>query len=166
MSDGSTFKIRTASATENSPALFVRPLGHVDDAPVVRRLGDRDCFLGNAAAASADCERTFEHVLSLTRRPESATTHHRPLTDDATNDWTSFAAAADAARRLLSREGSLLVHCEAGISRSSAVAATALAVADNRPFVDALHEVQDARPHAVPHPALHTLGVQYVAAKQ
>ncbi|SEV93383.1 dual specificity protein phosphatase family protein [Halobacterium jilantaiense] len=146
--------------------LFVRPFGYVNDTPVVRRLGDRNCFLGNATAASPDCERTFEHVLSLTETPQPATTHHRPLTDDANNDWAAFAAAVDTARRLLARDGSLLVHCEAGVSRSSAVAAAALAVAESRPFVDALHEVQDARPHAVPHPALHELGVEYVAAQQ
>ena len=166
MSDDSTSESQSASTTEHSRTLFVRPYGYVDETPVVRRLGDRDCFLGNAAAANPVCERAFEHVLSLTRAPQAATTHHRPLTDDATNDWATFAAAVDAARRLLARDGSLLVHCEAGISRSSSVAAAALAVRANQSFVDALHEVQDGRPHAVPHPELHALGVQYVAARQ
>jgi len=151
--------------SDDSTPPFVRPYGYVRPAPVYRRLGHWDrWFLGNAAAATPACDRSFEHVLSLTGEPRPATTHHRPLSDDATSDWETFAAAVDTARRLLARRGSLLVHCEAGISRSSAVAAAALAAEAERPFVAALHDVQDARPHAVPHPALHELGVQYVAA--
>jgi len=88
------------------------------------------------------------------------------VADDANDDWGRFAAAVDAARRLLARDGAVLIHCEAGVSRSSAVAAAALAVREDRQFVDALHEIQDYRVHAIPHPALHALGVQYVAASQ
>ncbi|MDH5021180.1 dual specificity protein phosphatase family protein [Halobacterium rubrum] len=151
--------------SDDSTPPFVRPYGSVRPTPVYRKLDDENrVFLGNAAAASPACDRSFGHVLSLTREPRPATTHHRPLSDDATNDWVAFAAAVDTARRLSARTGSLLVHCEAGISRSSAVAAAALAVEENCAFVAALHDVQDARPHAVPHPALHELGVRYVAA--
>jgi hypothetical protein len=145
--------------------LFGRPYGYAADHPVAVRLGDRDCFLGNEAAATPACDREFDRVLSLTREPKPRTTDHHPLTDDDANDWREFAAACDTARDLLRAEGSTLIHCRAGVSRSAAVAAAAIAASEHRPFVDALHGVQDARPHAIPHPALHALGVQYVAGR-
>lgn len=150
--------------SHDSP-LFVRPYGYAADHPVAVRLGDRDCFLGNEAAATPACDREFGSVLSLTREPKPRTTDHHPLTDDAANDWPEFAAACDTARDLLRADGSTLIHCRAGISRSAAVAAAAIAATEDRPFVAVLHAVQDARPHAIPHPALHALGVQYVAAR-
>lgn len=154
------------SRDSTHPSLFVRPFGYVAPTAVVRRLGDRHLFLGNALAAHPEvCDRAFDSVLSLTRDPRPLTTHHRPLTDDDTNDWRTFADAVDTARRLYRRDGSVLIHCEAGVSRSSAVTAAALAVEDGHRFVDALHLLQDARPHAVPRPALHEQGVVYVAAR-
>jgi atypical dual specificity phosphatase len=147
-------------------SLFVRPYGYVADRAVARRLGDRNLFLGNALAATPEtCDRMFDSVLSLTREPRALTTHHRPLTDDDTNDWRTLADAVDTARRLYRRDGSVLIHCKAGVSRSSAVTAAALAVEKGRQFVDALHLLQDARPHAVPRPALHEQGIVYVAAR-
>lgn len=155
----------TRDERTDAPDLFVRPLGYVEDRAVARRVGDRDLFVGNGRAADTpDHEGRFDHVLSVCRDGYPLTTHHRPLTDGPGNDWTAFASAVDTARRLYRRGGSLLIHCNAGISRSSTVVAAAVAVEEDRRFVDALHEVQDARPHAVPNPALHELGVLYVAA--
>jgi atypical dual specificity phosphatase len=91
------------------------------------------------------------------------TTHHRPLTDGPGNDWADFAAAVDTACGLYDREGELLVHCEAGISRSTTVLAATIAAAEDSSFADALATVQAARPQAVPHPLLHELGVTYLA---
>ena len=71
----------------------------------------------------------------------------------------------DAARRLYRREGSVLVHCKAGISRSSTLIAAALAAEEDRTFRAALGDVQAARPAAMPHPVLHELAVAYLAAK-
>lgn len=107
----------------------------------------------------------FDAVLSVGSDSYSATTHHRPLVDGPETDWPAFAAAVETARHLHRADGSLLVHCKAGISRSVAVLATTLAAAENRSFHDALSVVQAARPHAIPHPALHRLGVIYLAAR-
>lgn len=148
---------------------YVRPIGHVEDRPVVRRIADRDLYVGNAHAAvpgrvGRECDRPeFDHVLTVSRDAQPLTTHHRPLVDGADCDWAAFERAVDAARRL-SRDSALLVHCRAGISRSSAVAATALAAEEGRRFADALDLVQDARKHAIPHPRLHELGVAYLGA--
>ncbi|WP_232701734.1 protein-tyrosine phosphatase family protein [Halobacterium wangiae] len=155
------------SHDSTSSNLFVRPFGYTAKRPVLRRIGDRDLFLGNALAADPAChDRSFDVVLSATGDEHPLTTHHCPLADGPGNDWAAFEAAADAACDLHGRDGSTLIHCEAGISRSSTLAATAIAAEEDRTFVDALHSVQDARPHAVPHPALHELAVVYLAARR
>jgi atypical dual specificity phosphatase len=144
----------------------VRPFGYAEDHPVVRRLGDRDLYLGNHRAAHpGPHDPGFEYVLSLTSDDRPLTTHHHPLIDGRENDWPAFADAVDAARSLYHRDGAVLVHCKAGISRSTAVAATAIAAEEDRPFSDALADAQDARPHAVPHPTLHEQAVVYLAAR-
>lgn len=144
----------------------VRPFGYVEDHPVIRRLGERDLYIGNARAADAD--RTgcsFDYVLSTTSDRRPLTTHHHPLVDGDEAEWRAFEAAADAARRLVRRDGSLLVHCKAGVSRSSALLATALAAEERVPLRDSLATVQRYRPVAMPHPSLHELAVIYLAAR-
>jgi protein-tyrosine phosphatase len=147
--------------------LYVRPLRWVPDYAVIRKIGDRDLYLGNRHAADPERhDREFAQVLSLNSDGGPLTTHHRPLIDGPANDSVDFAAAADCARRLHRQPGSTLVHCTAGISRSSAVTAAAIAVAEDQSFVDALHAVQDARPYAVSHPELHRQAVVYVQSRR
>lgn len=153
----------------------VRPFGYGHDRPIARRVGERDLFVGNTAAADPgrhdDYDRTgalpgVDHVLSLTADPLPATTHHRPLVDGPDNEWAAFEAAADAACRLLgARPGSLLVHCSHGISRSPTVTAVALAVVEDRSLREALALVRGARPPATVHPALREQAVLYLAEK-
>lgn len=144
----------------------VRPIGYVEDEPVVRRIGDRGLYLGNSLAARPDRhDRTFEHVLSATGEPRPLTTHHHPLDDGPGTDWAEFEAAVDAARRLSRRDGAALVHCRAGVSRSSTLLAAALAAEEGLSLDDALALVREARPCALPHPALHELAVVYLAAR-
>lgn len=155
----------TPSVEGNPPSPLIRPLGYVEDHPVLRRIGDRDLYLGNASAA--DPARRdgveFEYVLTLTD-VQPGTTHHHPLVDGEGTEWRAFEAAVDTASDLHRREGPLLVHCKAGVSRSATVTATLLAATENRSFADALGEVQEARPYATPNPALHELAVYYLAA--
>ncbi|WP_435364467.1 protein-tyrosine phosphatase family protein [Haloarchaeobius sp. DYHT-AS-18] len=145
--------------------ILVRPKGYVEPFPVIRRLGERELYLGNAAAADHEAhDRAFAFVLSLTADSHPSTTHHRPLRDGPGNEWRAFREALETARELSRRQGSLLVHCKAGVSRSSAVLATMLAAKEGRRFREALELVQQARPVAMPHPALHELAVVYLAA--
>jgi atypical dual specificity phosphatase len=145
---------------------IVRPLGYVEDGPVVRQVGDRDLFLGNGVAAEAGRhDHSFAAVVSVSTEPRALTTHHRPLDDGPGNDWAAFAAAVDTARGLHRRDGSLLVNCTAGVSRSSAVVATTLAAEEGRDLHDALALVQRVRPVATPHPALHEQAVVFLAAR-
>lgn len=156
----------TTKQRKNVSAPIVRPFGYVADRPIIRRIGDRDLYLGNGRAADSEYhDRTFEYVLSATQDEYPLTTHHRPLIDDAGNDWSAFERVVDTARILHRRDGSLLIHCKAGISRSSTLVATALAAEEGRRFNDSLDIVQNARPHACPNPALHKLAVVYLAAQ-
>ncbi len=152
--------------TSDPPDISVRPFRYVEDHAVVRRVGDRECYLGNWRAADpAHCDRTFDYVLSLSDNECPNTTHHRPMVDGPENDWSAFEAAVDTACRLYRQDGSLLVHCTAGISRSTTVTATALAAEEETELRDAIDLVQDARHHAQPHPALHEQAVVYLAAR-
>lgn len=117
------------------------------------------------AATPGRHDRTFAFVLSLTDESYPPTTHHRPLADGPGNDWSAFEAAVDTARRLYRRDAPVLIHCAAGVSRSSTVVATALGAEEGRRFDDALSIVREARPIATPHPALHEVAVVYLAAK-
>ncbi len=151
---------------DNDPDPLVRPYGFVEQEAIVRRIGDRDLYLGNEFAADPGYhDHDLEFVLSATHEARPLTTHHHPLTDGRGNEWAAFEAAVDDARRLSRRDGSLLVHCKAGVSRSTTILATALAAEEGREFADALAIVQDARPFATPNPALVELAVIYLAAE-
>lgn len=150
----------------NAQSVLVRPFGYVPDEAVVRRVGEREAYIGNAHAADpAYHDRSFEHVLSATHDPKPLTTHHHSLADGPDNEWRAFAAAVDDTRTLLAKDGATLVHCRAGVSRSATLLATAIAAEERRSFRDALDDVQAARPAAMPHPALFESAVVYLAAR-
>lgn len=132
--------------------------------PVIRRIGDRDLYLGDELAADPEYhDREFDFVLSATRREQPLTTHHHPLRDGPGNDPADFARAVDTARALYDREGSVLVHCAAGISRSTTLVATVLAAEEGHAFTGAVAEVREHRARANPHPALRELATAYLA---
>jgi len=165
---------RVTSRQTGDQTVFVRPRGHVEERPVVRRVGGRRLSLGNRLAADPDAlaradglpdSGAFEFVPTVSRDSRPLTTHHRPLADGPGNPWPTFEAAVDTARALYRRDGSVLVHCKAGISRSTAVVATTIAAEEGRSFRAALDAVHEVRPHAMPHPALHEQAVLYLAAQ-
>ncbi|RNJ26050.1 protein-tyrosine phosphatase family protein [Halosegnis longus] len=142
-----------------SSNLAARPLGYAADGRECRRLTET-LFLGNRAAP----DHSFDAVVSLTADPTAATTHHHPLVDGPGNDYADFAAAVETTHRLTHERDSVLVHCRAGVSRSTAVAATVIATRENRGFHEAFGLVAARRRVAVAHPALCLLGVCYLAA--
>ena len=142
------------------------PQAYVEDHAVIRRIGERDLYLGNVHAADPDRhDRSFDFVLSATHDPQPSTTHHHPIVDGPEIEWPRFEAAVDATRDLYRRDGSLLVHCTAGISRSTTLVATTLAAEERLSLQEALSEVNERRPFAQPHPHLHELAVVYLAAR-
>lgn len=161
---GTESETPAADALEDDTPL-IRPKGYVADEPIIRRIGDRELFLGNEHAADPTRhERMFEFVVSVSSEAQPLTTHHRPLTDGPGNEWGAFENAVDTARQCYRRNGATLIHCTAGISRSSTLVATTLAAEEGLSFREALERVHDARPLAIPNPALHELAVVYLAA--
>lgn len=143
--------------TDCMSGITVRPIGHVEDEPEIRRIGTRDLFHGNKHAAdSGQHGQSFQHVVSVSSESHP-TTHHHPLDDGPGNDWTVFEQAVNTARTLSQRDGSALIHCTAGISRSSAIIATVLAAEESRRFNHALSIVWHAWSDATPYPAIREL---------
>lgn len=125
---------------EVAPGLFV---GTVDDA-------------GDAAALR---DRAITRVVSLTHEapdpaPAEVAVVDVPMRDGPQNDREAFTEAVVAVRSALERDEPVLVHCSAGASRSPAVAATALALHEDRSLEDAFERVADRRGAVDPHPAV------------
>lgn len=144
---------------------FLRPFGYVENDPVVCSLGVLGLHLGNRHAAEGPSADRFGAVVTVSTDRQSGTTHHRPLVDGPGNDWAAFVAAVDTARELARAEKRVLVHCDAGISRSTAVLTTTIAAETGRSFRESLATVESARPSAVPNPAVVELSVCYLAAR-
>jgi|GEM_PF-2300325 len=142
----------------------VRPFGWHPEVPIVRQIGDRPLFLGNRFAADPERSgRTFDAVLTVAEDREPGTTHFRPLVDSTDARWERFRPAVDTARRLYRADGDLLVHCKAGISRSTTVVAATIATEEDRRLSEAVDVVLEHRPYAVAHPQLRKLAAYYVA---
>lgn len=112
----------------------------------------------------------FEHVLTLSRNdgphpeigPHEHTTSYVPLYDGPRTDYEDFAEAVDTLLELIEKDGDVLVHCQAGVSRSATVLITALAEIDGIGFDEAYPIVKNARPQIAPHTALRELAYDYL----
>jgi len=136
------------------------PLDH----PVVcEQLGDRDLYLGSARAAQPDVIDTdFAHVVTVSRVEQPLTTDFEPLVDGPGLDREAFVDAVDTARERHTDDGTVLVHCNAGISRSAAVIATVLACEEHHSLKDALTEIQQYRDRASPRTPLRNAAKHYL----
>ena len=77
-----------------------------------------------------------------------------PLIDGPQNSREQFTNAVEETMTALKANGSVLVHCSAGASRSPTVAATALALSRDMELQDALQQIADNRDAVDPHEAL------------
>ena len=98
-------------------------------------------------------------IVSLTHETPSPTTPDLticsvPLTDGPQNSREQFAKAVEETVAALAADGSVLVHCSAGASRSPTVAATALTLSQDMELEDTLQQVADNREEVDPHEAL------------
>lgn len=73
------------------------------------------------------------------------------LIDGAGNKSSTFAAAVYMLDQLLERHDKVLVHCHAGISRSSSVVTTYLSHKNGISLDEALNLVKEKRPQVNPH---------------
>ena len=98
-------------------------------------------------------------IVSLTHETSSLagedfTVRSIPLIDGPQNSREQFTNAVEETMTALKANGSVLVHCSAGASRSPTVAATALALSRDMELQDALQQIADNRDAVDPHEAL------------
>lgn len=125
---------------------------------IAARIGDRDLWIGNVGAIKsrhlAEMELNPEYVVSVNQTATEVTTDHHPLKDGYVNDQQQFTNAVAATRNSIRNEGTVLVNCSVGVSRSATVIATAIAAEDGLSFTAAVAEIRENRPRAQPHPKL------------
>ncbi|RNJ27309.1 protein-tyrosine phosphatase family protein [Halosegnis longus] len=120
-------------------------------------------FLGNVYSAKEGHDHEFDHVLTVSENAQPLTTDHQPLRDDLTISYEQFEAAVELARERYREEGSLLIHCSAGLSRSVTVMAAMLTAEGVYPsFEHAVAKIQQSQPEAYPNPALLEQAEQYL----
>jgi protein-tyrosine phosphatase len=131
----------------------------ISDAPSIRNLPD---------------DHRFETVLTLGyfdrlgyECPQPSDTGDKfVFPDSPDHEYADFAAAVDYLRDRLNNPADcpVLVHCQAGVSRSGAVCATAVAVERSISFADGYKIVQDARDKVDPILALRQSAQRYINA--
>jgi protein-tyrosine phosphatase len=87
-------------------------------------------------------------------RPEESTTGDSYVFVDGPHEYEVFEAAVNYTLNALRDEQTVLVHCQAGVSRSAGVCGTTLAIWDSIPIETALQQVEDARPRIDPAPPI------------
>lgn len=83
----------------------------------------------------------LSYVVTLAPEEYPETTHAHLFTDGP-HEYATFESAVETVRELLETKEPVLVHCQAGSSRSVTVASTALSLYRNEPFMDVLYRVQ------------------------
>lgn len=130
------------------------------------RIGDRSLWVGNQWATESEYYQEMDlelsHVVALNSRPGEETTDHHEIRDGRINNPELFAKAVDVARKRYRQDGSVMISCAAGISRSATVAATILSAEENMNFDAAVAEIQKHRKRADPHPKLKVNGLYYL----
>ena len=119
-------------------------------------------FVGTAADATDDSlleTHGVTTIVSLTHETpnpaaQDLTLRSIPLIDGPQNSREQFTKAVEETVAAMAADGSVLVHCSAGASRSPTVAVTALALAQNMDLADAVQQVADNRAAVDPHEAL------------
>lgn len=108
-------------------------------------------------------ERDFEPdaVVSLSKDAFDVTTYHEHLYDGS-NDYQVFEKVMDDVIDIVENNETVLIHCNAGISRSAAVITTLVSYYTGKRFEEALKIVEDAKNDVNPHPELRKLGKEYL----
>ena len=137
---------------------------------IAARIGDRDLWIGNVGAIKprllSELELDPEYVVTVNETATAATTDHYPLKDEHINDHQKFSAAVGETRAHVRSEGTVLVNCSVGVSRSATVIATAIAAEDGLSFDAAVAEIRNHRPRANPHPKLQLNAYTYLVTEE
>ncbi len=137
---------------------------------IAARVGDRDLWIGNVGAIKprllAEMDLDPAYVISVNETSTAATTDHHPLKDEHVNNHEQFSKAVATTRSRMRREGTVLVNCSVGVSRSATVIATAIAAEEGLSFDAAVAAIRDRRPRAQPHPKLQCNAYAYLVAEE
>lgn len=154
-----TGSIRTVPSHSSSSVAYSRAFA--------ARIGERDLWIANSGAVTPENLATLdlspEFVVSVNRTATDATTDHHPLKDAYVNDQQQFTEVIETTRRRIQQDGTVIVNCAAGISRSTTVIATAVAAEEKEPFDTIVEEVRQTRSRADPHPKLQLSAQAYLA---
>lgn len=110
----------------------------------------------------------FDHVITLSRDggpdigvgSHEHTTQYFPLYDGPRTTQDDFEAAVGATVKAIDQhDGDVLVHCQAGVSRSATVLITALSLIDDITYDEAYSIVSDAK-YIQPNPELRELALE------
>lgn len=94
--------------------------------------------------------------------PDASTTGDTLLFKDGPHDYEKFADAVDYVLDALEAGDTVLVHCQAGISRAGGVCSAALAIHDDLPGEQALSIVQQARSEVYPESEIRASMKRYI----
>lgn len=94
--------------------------------------------------------------------PDASTTGDTLLFKDGPHDYEKFAAAVDYVLEALESGDTVLVHCQAGVSRSGGVCSAALAIHEKLPGEQALSIVQQARKEVYPESEIRASMKRYI----
>lgn len=134
--------------------------------PGACRIGERELWIANKDAVNPEMLEALnldpEYVVSVNRDSTPATTDHFTLDDGYINPYSEFTAAVEAARKRIRDDGTVVVNCAAGISRSATIIATALAVEEARPFAAVVKEIRETREYARPNYKLVVSACRYL----
>jgi len=137
---------------------------------IAARVGNRDLWIGNIGAIKprllSELDLVPKYIVTVSETATTATTDHYPLTDEQFNDYQQFSAAVETTRAHIHNEGTVLVNCSVGVSRSATVIATAIAAEDGMSFDAAVSEIRDHRPRANPHPKLQLNAYAYLVTAE
>lgn len=115
---------------------------YISDAPSVRDLEDDHDF---------DLVVTLGYFDSFGyERPAASDTGDEYVFPDGPHDYSVFEAAVDRVLDALNDNQRVLVHCQAGVSRSAGVCTAVLAVQQNSAASIAFDRVRNARPKVNP----------------
>jgi protein-tyrosine phosphatase len=115
---------------------------YISDAPSVRDLEDDHDF---------DLVVTLGYFDSFGyERPAASDTNDEYVFPDGPHDYNVFKTAVDRVLDALNDNQRVLVHCQAGVSRSAGVCTAVLAVQQNSAAPIALERVRNARPKVNP----------------
>lgn len=105
----------------------------------------------------------FEHVLSLTLTdPDFDTEYARKPLVDGHNAQEIFDSAVTLAIHMIEADGSVLIHCNAGRSRSPVVVITALASLRDEKFETVRQDVWKSYKKLSIHPVLHNHAMKFL----